>query len=47
MLEKPAQKLLMAEGHEAALAMMRIIFPSKRHVGVSHVYKSMVGEHSS
>jgi len=44
MLEKAAQKLLMAEGHHAALAVMRIILPSKRHVSVGHLYKSMVGD---
>jgi hypothetical protein len=44
MLEKPAQKLLVAEGHQAAFAVMGIILPSKRHVSVGHVYESMVGD---
>ena len=43
MLEKPAQELLVAERHHTALAVMRIILPSKRHVSVGHLYKSMVG----
>ncbi len=44
MLEKAAQKLLMAEGHHAAFAMMRIILPSKRHVSVGDLYQPMVGD---
>jgi hypothetical protein len=44
MLEKPAQKLLVAEGHHAPLAVMSIILPSKRHVRVGHTYESMVGD---
>jgi len=44
MLEKPAQKLLVAEGRHAALAVMSIILPSKRHVSVGHIYESMVGD---
>ena len=44
MLEKPWQELLMAEGHHAALAAMSIIFPSKRHVSVCHLYEPMVGD---
>ena len=44
MLEKPAQELLVAEGHHAAFAVMSIILPSKRHVSVGHVYESMVGD---
>jgi hypothetical protein len=43
MLEKPAKKLLVAEGHQAALAVMSIILPSKRHVSIGHIYESMVG----
>ena len=43
MLEKPAQELLVAERHHTALAVMRIILPSKRYVSVGHLYKSMVG----
>jgi hypothetical protein len=40
-LEKPAQKFLMTEGHHAALAAMRIILPAKRHVSIGYVYTSM------
>ncbi len=44
MLEKPAQKLLVAEGHHAALAPMGIILPAKRHVSVGDLYEPMVGD---
>ncbi len=44
MLEKAAEKLLVAEGHQAALAVMRIIFPSKRHVSIGHIDKAMIGD---
>jgi len=44
MLEKPAQELLMSECHDAALAVMRIVLPAKRDVGVGQVYKTMVGD---
>ena len=44
MLEKPAKKLLVAEGHQTALAVVSIILPSKRHVSVGHSYESMVGD---
>jgi hypothetical protein len=44
MLEKPAQKLLVVEGHQTALAVVGIILPSKRHVSVGHIYESMVGD---
>jgi hypothetical protein len=44
MLEKPAQKLLVAESHQTALAVMSIILPSKRHVSVGHVCESMIGD---
>src|SRR5471030_363340 len=44
MLEKPAQKLLVAERHHTALAVMSIILPPKRHVSVGHLYQSMVGD---
>jgi hypothetical protein len=44
MLEEPAKKLLVAEGHHAAFAVMSIILPSKRHVSVGHIYESMVGD---
>jgi hypothetical protein len=44
MLEKPAKKLLVAEGHHAAFAVMSIILPSKRHVSIGHIYQSMVGD---
>jgi hypothetical protein len=43
-LEKPAQKFLVAEGHHAALAAMRIILPAKRHVSIGHLYEPMVGD---
>ena len=43
MLEKPAQKLLMGEGHHSALAAMGIILPAKRHVSIGHFHKPMVG----
>lgn len=42
MLEEPAKKLLVAEGHHAAFAVMSIILPSKRHVSVRYPYQSMV-----
>ena len=44
MLEKPTPKLLMAEGHHAALAAMGIILPAKRHVSIGHLYKPVVGD---
>jgi len=44
MLEEPAKKLLVAEGHHTALAVMSIILPSKRHVSVGHTCESMVGD---
>ena len=44
MLEKPAQKLLVAERHHTAFAVMSIILPPKRHVSVGHLYKAMVGD---
>jgi hypothetical protein len=44
MLEKAAQKLLMAEGHHAVLAVMSIILPPKRNVSVGQLHKSMVGD---
>jgi hypothetical protein len=44
MLQKPAQKLLVAEGHHTALALMSIILPSKRHVSIGHICESMVGD---
>ena len=47
MLEKPAQELLMAEGHHAALAVMRVILPSERDVSVGHVYQPMVGDRNA
>src|ERR1035438_38959 len=47
MLEKPAKKLLVGERHYSALAVMSIILPSKRHVSVSHIYESMVGDRNA
>jgi hypothetical protein len=44
MLEKPAQKLLVAEGHQTALVVASIILPSKRHMSIGHVCESMVGD---
>ena len=44
MLEKPAEKLLVAERHHAAFAVMSIILPSKRHVSVGDLYEAMVGD---
>ena len=44
MLEKAAQKLLVAERHHTALAVMSIILPSKRHMSVGHLDKSMIGD---
>ena len=44
MLEKAAEKLLVGEGHQAAFAVMSIILPSKRHVSIGHIDKSMVGD---
>jgi hypothetical protein len=47
MLEKPAQKLLVAERHHTTLAVMSIILPPERHVSVGHLYKSMVGDRNA
>jgi hypothetical protein len=43
-LEKPSEKLLVAEDHQGAPAVMRIIFPSKRHMRIGHIDKTMIGD---
>jgi hypothetical protein len=43
-IEKAAQEDLMGEYHRAPLVVMSVVLPAKRHVGVSKIDKSVIGD---
>ncbi len=43
MLQEPPQELFVRERHGAALAVVRIVLPAKRHVIIRHLDQTMVG----
>src|SRR5580704_16603334 len=44
MLEEAPQEFLVRKRHGAALAVVRIVLPTERHVGIGHLDKTMVGD---
>jgi len=44
MLEELPQELLVRQRHGAALAMVRIVLPAERHVGIGHIDQTMIGD---
>src|SRR6266550_6240034 len=44
MLQEPPQELFVRKRHGAALAVVRIVLPAERDVGIGHLDETMVGD---